>query len=60
MTTSLTIRMDETLKADAEEFFNDSRWNFNTLRFAPCGFIDSNRTIIQSGIVKIVKQLRPS
>jgi DNA-damage-inducible protein J len=30
MTTSLTIRMDETLKADAEEFFDDIGMNLTT------------------------------
>ncbi|MBQ7252888.1 MAG: type II toxin-antitoxin system RelB/DinJ family antitoxin [Kiritimatiellae bacterium] len=30
MTTSLTIRMDETLKADAEEFFEDIGMNLTT------------------------------
>ena len=30
MTTSLTIRMDETLKADAEEFFDEIGMNMTT------------------------------
>lgn len=30
MTTSLTIRMDETLKSDAEEFFEDIGMNLTT------------------------------
>ena len=30
MTTSLTIRMDETLKAEAEEFFDDIGLNMTT------------------------------
>ncbi len=30
MTTSLTIRMDETLKAEAEEFFEDIGMNLTT------------------------------